>query len=79
MKAGTPFRAAMMMSLALATLAQAHKVGSVGFQAGLNDIGPYEGRGKHRARHHDQGGTRAFQRAAIKARNVRKHRRACRG
>lgn len=79
MRSGTPFRAAMMMAAALAALSYRYAPGTALFQAGLNDIGPYEGRGKGRTRRHDGGGTRAFQRAAVKTSNRAKHRRACRG
>lgn len=67
---GTPFRAAQLFALAIAAL---------GAPAALNQLGPYEGRGKGRTRRHDNGGTRAHQRAATKRRNVQRHRKACRG
>ena len=43
-----------------------------------NAIG-FEGRGKGKARTHNNGGVRRNQRAAVKARNVQRHRAACRG
>lgn len=39
---------------------------------------PSPSRGKGKSRSHDGGGTRAYQRAALKKRNQAKHRKACR-
>ena len=39
---------------------------------------PYD-RGKRKTKHHDNGGTRAYQRAAMKKRMRAKHRKAARG
>jgi hypothetical protein len=78
-KHGTPFRAAIAFATALAALATAHGYGTAAFQGALSQMQPYEGRGKHRARHHDQGGTRRAQRAARKARNIKRFRAQSRG
>jgi hypothetical protein len=59
---------------AAAILAGVHRSMAEAYQA----IG-FEGRGKGRTRTHDGGGTRRAQRAAVKARNVQRHRAACRG
>lgn len=76
---GVAFRAAILMSQALAVLASQFAPGTVAFSQAAERIGPYKGRGKGRARYHDQGGTRAFQRAAAKARNVKRHKAHCKG
>lgn len=73
-KHGTPFRSAMLMAQALAALAQSFAPGSVGFNQAAQGLGAYEGRGKGRTARHNRGGVRANQRAAVKARNVKRHR-----
>ena len=78
MKHGTPFRAATMMAMALASIAQMFAPGTSGFTAAIAGM-KYEGRGKGRARYHDGGGTAAAKRAAVKARNVKRHRAHCKG
>jgi len=42
----------------------------------LSSISPYESHGKRKTARHDNGGTKAHARAAGKARNVRRNRRA---
>ena len=79
MRSGTPFRAAALFSMALAAIAQQFAVGSVAFQQHANSLGSYEGRGKGRARHHDNGGTRRAQRAAVKTRNIKRFRAQSKG
>lgn len=78
MKHGTPFRAASLMAAALAAVAQMFAPGTSGFTAAIAGV-KYEGRGKGRARTHNNGGTAAAQRAAVKARNVKRHRAHCKG
>lgn len=68
-----------MFSMALAAIADIHRTSTVNFNAEAKALGPYKGRGKGRAASHDQGGTRAFQRAATKARNVKRHKAHCKG
>ena len=76
MKSGVPFRAAMMFAAALASIGERFKADSAGRQAALAQVGAYEGRGKGRTKFHHGFGNRAYQRKAIKARNVRRFRRA---
>lgn len=79
MKHGAPFRAAAMFAAALAALAQSFGAGTVAFSAAAAKLPPYSGRGKHRAVHHDNGGTRRAQRAAVKRRNIKRFRAQTRG
>lgn len=79
MRAGTPFRAAQMMALAIAAVAQSFAPGSVGFNQAVMGLGPYAGRGKGRNTTHNRGGSRAYQRAAVKARNVKRYRASLKG
>ncbi len=81
MRAGTPFRAAAMMMSAIAAAASMFGVGTAGYQTALSNVGPYEGRGKKRSKVHTGPGNGASisQRTAVKAKNVRKHKRNCRG
>lgn len=72
MKHGAPFRAAQIFAQILAAIATQHGYGTAAFQGAVNKLPAYEGRGKHRARHHDRGGSRKVQRAAIKARNIKR-------
>lgn len=74
-----PFMRARMMRAQIEAVVQAYGAGTVGAQAALANLGPYEGRGKGRTARHDRGGNRAHQRAALKARNRARHRRAGRG
>ena len=78
MKHGTPFRAAQMMALAIASMAQTFGAGTALFQNALAGM-KYEGRGKGRARNHDGGGTARAKRAATKARNVKRYRASLKG
>lgn len=78
-RAGTPFRAAKMMALAIASIQGAFARDLVMQRTALESLGPYEGRGKKRTRTHFGPGTRANQRAAAKRRNVIRNRRAHRG
>lgn len=69
-----PFRrAASMMALVTAAMTAFPRPG-VAQAAALNALDPYISRGKRKTRRHDRGGTKAFQRAAAKARNRRAHR-----
>lgn len=55
------------------------KTGGAGMAALMtarDNLMGYKSRGKGKARRHDGGGTRAHQRAALKARNVQANRRA---
>ena len=79
MKHGTPFRAAAMFAAALAAIHARFAADFVARQGALAKLGSYEGRGKGRARHHDRGGSRAYQRAATKRRNVKRFRAQNRG
>lgn len=76
MKHATPFKAAELFAHALAAIASAYRPGSVAYGTAVNALGPYKGRGKGRTRNHDRGGSRAYQRAAVKARNTKRFRRA---
>lgn len=79
MRSGTPFRAAALFSMALAAIAQQFAVGSVAFKQHADSLGPYQGGGKGKTRHHDNGGTRRAQRAATKTRNIKRFRAQSRG
>lgn len=79
MRFGTPFRAAAMFAAALASLSHQFGAGSTAFRLAAAKLPAYEGRGKHRARHHDNGGTRRAQRAAVKRRNIKRFRAQARG
>lgn len=79
MRSGTPFRAAALFSMALAAIAAKFSIHSVAFNQAANALGPYEGRGKGKTRSHDGGGTRSFQRAALKKRNTKRSRAQARG
>jgi hypothetical protein len=67
-----------MMALVAGLVAQ-HGAGTSALQHALGGLAPYRSRGKGKGRTHDNGGTRAYQRAALKARNVKRHRKACHG
>lgn len=73
-----PFaRALAMMSLVAAAMS-AHAGNYGAQQAALGAIGPYKSRGKGGKRPHTKGnGSAKVRRAAVKARNVRRDRRAC--
>ncbi len=79
MKHGTPFRAAALFAMAMAAIANTFAPGSSGRQAALAGLAPYQGRGKGRSARHNQGGTRAYQRAATKARNIKRYKAQCKG
>ena len=79
MKHGTPFRAAMMMAASLAAIQREFAGNFAMLQAGISSLGPYEGRGKGRTARHDGGGTARAKRAALKARNVKRHKAHCKG
>lgn len=81
MKSGTPFRRAMMMMAAISAI-MAGTVGNMAAQqAQLSQLGPYESRGKGRnmPNRRAPGAGMASHRAAMKRRNVLRHRKACRG
>lgn len=72
----SPFsRASAMFSAIAAAMALAPSMQKVA----LSQIGPYESRGKGGKAPSRRVGTKACQRAARKARNVRRHRAACKG
>lgn len=81
MKSGTPFRRASMMMAAISAIMTAASGNTAMQQQQLAQLGPYESRGK------GQGGPNrlapgagmAARRAAMKRRNVLRHRKACRG
>lgn len=79
MRSGTPFRAAALFSMALAAIALQFSVNSVAFNQAAQALGPYRGGGKGKTRSHDGGGTRRFQRAALKKRNIKRSRAQARG
>lgn len=80
MRSGTPFRAAARFSMALAAIALQFSVNSVAFSQAAQALGPYKGGGKGKTRSHDGGGgTRRFQRAALKKRNIKRSRAQARG
>lgn len=72
MKHGVPFRAAAMFAATLAAMVQTFGAGTSAFSAAAAKMQPYQGRGKGRARYHDNGGTRRAQRAAVKRRNIKR-------
>lgn len=76
LKHGTPFRAAAMFAAALSAAITKYD-GDV--RAARESIDPYEGGGKNRTKHHDNGGSRMAQRAVRKARNKARHRAHCKG
>lgn len=76
---GRPFAAAITMMSAIAAVMVAAAGNFALQQSALAALGPYKGRGKGKTQHHDRGGTRAYQRAALKKRNRAAHRKACRG
>ena len=79
MKHGTPFRAAMVMAAAIASITQQYAQDFAARQVAMQGLGAYEGRGRGRTARHNRGGTARFQRAAVKARNVKRHRAHCKG
>ena len=79
MKHGTPFRAALAMAAALAGIQSMYSRDMAAQQLAIQGLGAYEGRGKGRIARHNRGGTARFQRAAVKARNVKRHRAHCKG
>jgi len=68
-----------MMAAVLAAMAQSFGAGTSAFSAAAAKLPAYRGRGKHRARHHDRGGTRRAQRAARKTRNIKRFKAQARG
>lgn len=81
MKSGTPFRRAQMMMAAISSIIVS-TAGNLSLQqAQLGAIGPYQSRGKGKGGRQNamHGAQMANIRAARKARNVRRHRAACRG
>jgi hypothetical protein len=68
-----------MFAAVLNAMAQSLGAGTAAFSAAAAQLQPYDGRGKHRARHHDRGGTRRAQRAARKTRNIKRFRAQSRG
>jgi hypothetical protein len=72
MKHGVPFRAAAMFAATLAAMVQTFGAGTSAFKAEAARLEPYQGRGKGRAVHHDNGGTRRAKRAAVKRRNIKR-------
>lgn len=77
-KQGTPFRRAMLM---MAAIQAAMSLPTHLQQSRLTEIGPYESRGKGRGGPNRiaAGAGKANHRAAMKRRNVLRHRKACRG
>lgn len=75
----TPFARAMAMMAAVASIMSEHAHNFAFQKAAIAKLGPYESRGKGKTRRHDNGGTKAHQRAATKHRNVLRNRRAHRG
>lgn len=67
------------MAAVIAAMAQKFANDKAGYHTALGQLKPYEGRGKHKARHHDRGGSRAYQRAAVKTKNRAAHRAHRRG
>jgi hypothetical protein len=80
MKSGTPFRRANMMMAAIQAVMLATAGNMAMQQQQLHAIGPYESRGKGRGGPNRKaaGAGMANHRAAMKRRNVIKHRKACR-
>lgn len=80
-KAGTPFRAAMLMSMQIAAVQSLFARDMASQQQALSALGPYEGRGKGKTRpsFSFNDGSRRTNRAATKRRNVLRHRKAGRG
>lgn len=71
----SPFmRATMMMAALSAAIAS-----GMSQYAAAQSVGPYVSRGKRATARHDGGGTRAYQRAAMKKRNRARDRIARRG
>ena len=81
MKSGTPFCRAHMMVAAIASIMASTAGNLAAQQAQLSVLGPYEshGKGKGGSNRHAPGAGMAGKRAAMKLRNVRRHRAACRG
>jgi hypothetical protein len=75
---GRPFaRAAQQFALIAAAVAM-HGAGTVALMQAVAGMPEYRSRGKGKARRHDNGGTLAHRRAALKRRNVIRNRKACR-
>ncbi len=72
----SPFARASAM---FAAIAAAMSLAPAMQQVALSQIGTYESRGKGGKSPHRRTGVKAAQRAARKARNVRRHRQACKG
>lgn len=81
MKSGTPFRRATMMMAAISAIMSATMGNMAAQQAQLAQVGPYESRGKGRnmPNRRAPGAGKANHRAAMKRRNVIRHRKSCRG
>lgn len=69
----------MLMAAAIASITQQFSQNFAAKQGALAELGPYQGRGKGRTARHNRGGTARFQRAAVKARNIKRHRAHCKG
>jgi hypothetical protein len=75
-RSGTAFRSAMVMAAAIAGIQSAFATDLSQQQVLLSRLGPYEGRGKGRARVHmgPGDGSRRMNRVAAKRRNVARNR-----
>ena len=74
MRQSGAFHRALAMVAAVASLMQRAAGNFAMQQSGLKELGPYKSRGKGGAVPHRHVGTKAYQRAAKKARNVRRNR-----
>lgn len=74
-----PFARAKMMFAAIAAAMSLPSIGQQ--QAAMDEIGPYRsrGNGKGMSNRRPRGAGMAAHRASVKARNVKRHRAACRG
>lgn len=79
MKGNNAFGRAKALFALVLTAVQMHGPGTVALADALSGLPVYKSRGKGKTRRHDQGGTRAAQRAAVKRRNVLRNRSAHRG
>lgn len=81
MKSGTPFRRAQMMLTAIAAIMASTQNNFAAQQQQLASLGTYEshGKGKGGPNRIAPGAGMAAHRAAMKRRNVIRHRKACRG
>lgn len=81
MKSGTPFRRASMMMAAISAIMASTHGNFAAQQLQLASLGAYESRGKGKGGPNRMapGAGMAAHRAAMKRRNVIRHRKACRG